>query len=396
MSRKNRSTKKSRVINLKAIHSDPVRPLSLIKSDSLDLSHTDSDFSLPIAKANTLPSLKTVNTTNHEQLFDDQKPLGRSHLSRTLGRNLNKYSTAPLPRLHLDLTPKNLFNTALDGNNFFDLKTHPMSTSHLTSSNVLNKFSPINTLGTSFNPNELNDSLNDSLHRSLNNPEPSPLRFAKSQGRFKLPSISSTDSHIGKLSHVDTLGTIIRSKTFTGRRYKKASEEETQQIQATLGNNKLHDSIDDSLRAYSMTSNNGAQFYDLPNNNADSNNHTIDSKYLKSFDEVPGSADYVTRGESSRGGNREHNRSKNVDRQNDSLVSHSESLNARGSLHDSSARTLLTVCSHDDNSRMALSKNFMTQSNRMGVMVDNEYTGDIRRLCLLGSGSEAKVMYSYL
>jgi len=69
----------------------------------------------------------------------------------------------------------------------------------------------------------------------------------------------------------------------------------------------------------------------------------------------------------------------------------SESFNDRSTIKSTSIKTITTVCSQEgSSSKLGISRTMSQVMKGLGI-ADTEYCGKVKRLCLLGSGSEAKV-----
>jgi len=238
--------------------------------------------------------------------------------------------------------------------------------------------------------------LDDSLKESLQMDHISFYNYMKSKAQYNLTSISSSNSQAKKYSHVLGSDTIISKRPISGKKYKHVKG---------YSLNSLSDlQHEDSLQGDSLMIDNGVS--NGKNQFRISNVKTIRSKYFSSCNE--GNYDYNgTNKQSLSNGDLnqrcETHESKEIRIENNDmsdelrsdLTSQSESI-ASGSLNDrttiqsTSIKSLVTICSQNESTRFGMSRN-ASQITKAENTCETEYCGKVKRVCLLGSGSEAKV-----
>jgi hypothetical protein len=209
--------------------------------------------------------------------------------------------------------------------------------------------------------------LNDSLRESLTMDQASMCKYIKSQGQYRLPSMTSSNSNFKRFSNLDSI-------TSHGRRYKKSQKES--QTECSLA-----DSLDiDSL----VLKNDYRKPFRI------SSVGTIRSKYFSSIDDIenvssskPASSQNLINIE---GAKEDESQELRSDLTSERSSFASESLNERSTIKSTSIKTITTVCSQES----GLSRTMSQVMRGLGIP-DTEYCGKVKRLCLLGSGSEAKV-----
>lgn len=212
--------------------------------------------------------------------------------------------------------------------------------------------------------------LNDSLRESLTMDQASMCKFVKSQGQYRLPSMTSSNSNFKRFSNLDSI-------TSHGRRYKKSQKES--QTECSLA-----DSLDiDSL----VLKNDYRKPFRI------SSVGTIRSKYFSSIDDIENvSSSKPSKDADSKnfinieGAKEDESQELRSDLTSERSSFASESLNERSTIKSTSIKTITTVCSQES----GVSRTMSQVMRGLGI-ADTEYCGKVKRLCLLGSGSEAKV-----
>lgn len=254
--------------------------------------------------------------------------------------------------------------------------------------------------------------LKDSLQESLNMDQMSTLHYMKSQGQFRLPSISSSASHGKRFSSIESP---LSHRVVTGRKYRPHTDQSSRTITG-FSSDKNEDgmqySIDDSLEGDSLVvkKNKPGQFkrpFRI------SSVGTVRSKYLTSYGDISLNKMSIKESEhmisvmskdltkmSRKHSNNSNNKTDieqvSIEVRSDMTSHHDydlvgESMNERSSVKTNSERTMITVMSQDENTKLALSR-ASSQIVKIAEMTETEYCGEVKRQCLLGSGSEAKVM----
>ena len=372
MSRKARNTaRKANSVVLKPLQADIVTKPPEFKHNDLFDNPLTEDVSLTISQ-----SLRPRTLTSFDQ------PLLKKLVPSTTAAVTNLSSNQEGSSQNLTNMPTNLpAGLPLFRSKVFGSKTWTMGT--LSSQILSSQPSQIGNEDGFGGPLDLNDSLKESLqmdHVSFYN-------YIKSQAQYRLNSLSSSNSHTKKYSHIQGLDTIVSKRPVSGRKYKNLKGHSL---------NSLPDE-DDSLQGDSLVVVNG------PSNGKNqfriSNVRTIRSKYLSSCNE--GHYDDGSHRQNINNENElrrcDTHESKEIRIENDDLrsdlTSESGSL-ASGSLNDrtiqsTSIKSLVTICSQNESTRFGLS-----QVGKIDNVSEIQYCGKVKRICLLGSGSEAKVKNS--
>ena len=267
-------------------------------------------------------------------------------------------------------------------------------TSWITTRSITNQTTPMDNFETG--------DLCDSLHESLNGDQISTYQYMKSQGQYRLPSINSSSSKRASNSHIPESS--MSHALFNGRNYRRASENSHKEQVSREGC-----SIVDSLEGDSLISK--PKYTESKKTFRISNIGTIRSKYIASFNNESKTASNTDMRSSlkPRDINREFGRSLTerprtadayegellrsdlASEDADGTVS-SGSLNDRSTIKTSSTKTLVTVYSQDASLQMSRILSRTTSQIKSSDRHEGEYCEDVKRLYLLGSGSEAKVI----
>jgi len=238
------------------------------------------------------------------------------------------------------------------------------------------------------------DLLNDSLRESLTMDQASTCKYIKSQGQYRLPSISSSNSNYKRFSNFNGVDSITSQRS-NGRRYKKSINDDSQEQKISQTECSLADSLDIDSLVYKRQ---GSDAYKKPFRI--SSVGTIRSKYFSSMDDLDnGSTKKIMQsGDANRnnfinieGAKEDVSQELRSDLTSERSSINSESFNDRSTIKSTSIKTITTVCSQEgSSSKLEISRTMSQVMKGLGIG-DTEYCGKVKRLCLLGSGSEAKV-----
>jgi len=378
MSRKARMTARAvNSLSLKPLEADAVtNPPNLKNFDILKNAPTEGFITPKTGKNRTLSSLD-VNSAVAFPLSDPQ--LSKKILpSTTMAASfLNKEDSQVVdnPKI-LSNMPTNLpLGLPLPQRDPLKAKTWSLNSSHV--SLTLPSQSHLDKLENREHNNTISGGqidLIDSLRESLTMDQASMCKYIKSQGQYRLPSMTSSNSNFKRFSNLDSI-------TSHGRRYKKSQKES--QTECSLA-----DSLDiDSL----VLKNDYRKPFRI------SSVGTIRSKYFSSYDDIENvSSTKPAKDADSKnlinieGAKEDESQELRSDLTSERSSVASESLNERSTIKSTSIKTITTVCSQDPSNKSGLSRTMSQVMRGLGIS-DTEYCGKVKRLCLLGSGSEAKV-----
>jgi len=236
------------------------------------------------------------------------------------------------------------------------------------------------------------DLLNDSLRESLTMDQASMCKYVKSQGQYRLPSISSSNSNYKRFSNFNGIDSITSQRS-NGRRYKKSKDDDSQEQKISQTECSLADSLDIDSLVYKRQA---SDAYKKPFRI--SSVGTIRSKYFSSIDDL----DNGSTKKNMQSGDASSNNLINIEGAKEDVSqtlrsdltserSSIESFNDRSTIKSTSIKTITTICSQEgSSSKLEISKTMSQVMKGLGIS-DTEYCGKVKRLCLLGSGSEAKV-----
>ena len=364
-------------LSLKPLEADAVtNPPNLKNFDILKNAPTEGFITPKTGKNRTLSSLD-VNSAVAFPLSDPQ--LSKKILpSTTMAASfLNKEDSQVVdnPKI-LSNMPTNLpLGLPLPQRDPLKAKTWSLNSSHV--SLTLPSQSHLDKLENREHNNTISGGqidLIDSLRESLTMDQASMCKYIKSQGQYRLPSMTSSNSNFKRFSNLDSI-------TSHGRRYKKSQKES--QTECSLA-----DSLDiDSL----VLKNDYRKPFRI------SSVGTIRSKYFSSYDDIENvSSTKPAKDADSKnlinieGAKEDESQELRSDLTSERSSVASESLNERSTIKSTSIKTITTVCSQDPSNKSGLSRTMSQVMRGLGIS-DTEYCGKVKRLCLLGSGSEAKV-----